>query len=186
MNQENYNYKQIIEALLFAADEPLLYKEISSAVEDLKEDQLTDIIDQLNAEYIEQRRTFRINKIAKGYQMVTISELYPYLSKLFNSRKKGKLSKAALETLAIVAYKQPVTKAEVEAIRGVTVDMAPLLEKELIKILGRKDVPGKPIIYGTADKFLQYFGLPDIKDLPDFKEFVVTAEEESQKLEVIS
>jgi len=172
--KEICDYKKIIEALIFSTDEPLTIKTIISVLPDINEKAVEAFVEEINQEYLQLNRPFQIVKLAGGFQMVTKSEYSLWLTKVYNLRKKGRLSKPALETLAITAYKQPITKAEVEAIRGVNVDgvMNVLMEKDLIKILGRKDVPGRPIIYGTTMKFLQYFGLADLKDLPSVEEFV--------------
>ena len=166
--------KPIVEAMVFAADEPLTFKAIKDVLKDVEKNQIQEVIDLLNKEYEDAQRAFQIKEIANGWQMQTKEDFAPWLSKLYSLRKKGRLSKPALESLSVVAYKQPVTRAEVEAIRGVNVDgvMALLMEKDFIKILGRKDSPGRPIIYGTTDKFLEYFGLVSVKDLPPIEEFV--------------
>ena len=165
------DHKKIIEALIFASEEPLAFKDLKKVFPEIVMEEVERDIVVLNEEYANTGRPFSIKYIAEGWQMTANDDMGEWIQKLFADKKKGKLSKAALEILSIVAYKQPVTKAEIEAIRGVAIDMNVLLEKNYVKILGRKDVPGKPILYGTTTKFLEYFGLSDIKSLPKLEEF---------------
>ena len=131
-----------------------------------------EVVKELQNEYIMRNSGIKIQEIAGGIRLGT-NELYgEELKKIFQRRKKQKLSKAALETLAIIAYKQPITRTEIEFIRGVSIDgvMKDLMEKNFVKIVGRKNVPGAPALYGTTKEFLQYFGLKSIKDLPTLRE----------------
>lgn len=164
------NTKGIIEALLFTWGDPLDLKSISSILEmdDLiVENILFDMIKEF-----EEERGLNIIKINDSYQLCTKMEHYEYIKKLNNKSNKS-LSNAALETLSIIAYKQPVTKGEIDNIRGVKSDrvIETLTEKKLIEELGRLERPGKPIIYGTSDNFLKYFGLESLDDLPNTSDF---------------
>jgi len=160
--------EKIIEAVLFASDTPVEPKTLRSIVEGLTDEELLDIIDGLNREYASTERTFRIVEVAGGFQFETLSRYGVFVERLFKSRARPKLSRAALETLAIVAYKQPISKVEIEALRGVDSDapVRTLLNRDLIEVVGRGDTVGKPLLYGTTKEFLRYFGLNDIKDLP--------------------
>lgn len=178
--------KNILEALLFASDEPLTTQTIkdllklSTDLRKLRQD-ILDINKKLQAE----RRPFEIVEVAGGFQLRTILSYQKYLKGLFKDRAMRRLSGQALETLAIIAYKQPVSRAEIEGIRNVTTDsaMKTLLEKRLIKILGKsEDKPGKPIVYGTTRDFLKYFGLNRISDLPKIEEFEEIAKAQEREL----
>ena len=173
-NKQSKNIKRTVEALIFAAAEPLTLKEIKSIVNDVDKKILDETVALLNQEYAQEQRAFHIVPLANGWQLVTREEFAEDLKQLYDHRVKTRLSKPALETLSIISYKQPVTKIEIENIHGVNADgmIKSLLNRELIKITGRKDVPGRPIIYETTDKFLQYFGLESLKDLPSLEEFV--------------
>jgi segregation and condensation protein B len=161
----------MIEAMLFVSGEPITLASIKGVL-DIPEDDIKKAIDELMADYRERDRGLLILEIAQGYQMVT-NPLYAKLLRKFTSAAtSNKLSMPALETLAIVAYKQPLIKAEIEQIRGVNSDgvIKSLLDKRLIKIVGQKEAPGKPMLYGTTKDFLQYFGLKDLTELPTLKE----------------
>lgn len=164
--------KQILEALLFASEKPLSIEEVRQVLEEETTKDIRALIDELKDEYEAQARGFRIYEIAGGYQVSTHPGFAPWLKKLHGSRRTSRFSKPALETLAIVAYRQPVTRAEIESIRGVNVEgvLKTLLEKEMVRIKGRKDSPGRPIIYGTTDQFLEYFGLRNLSELPTLEE----------------
>ncbi len=135
---------------------------------------------ELKKEYEAQGRGFRLFEIAGGYQLVTDEKFSPYLKKFYQSREKRRRSQASLETLSVVAFRQPVTRADIEGVRGVNVDGAlkSLLEKGLVKIAGRKEVPGRPILYGTTKEFLEHFGLNSVKELPPLSEFTLKDIEE--------
>lgn len=164
--------KSIIECLLFVSKEPLSLKTIGQILE-LPEDEIKILVDELSTEYNNERHGINIQFVANGYQIYTRPEFAPYIEKLYKPQNSYGLSKAALETLAIIAYKQPVTRAEVEAIRGVRIDSAvgTLIEKNLVKEVGRKEGPGRPMLFGTTPSFLKYFGLQDLTELPDPEEF---------------
>jgi len=171
--------KHIIEALIFASDEPIDTQTILNIIKSVdKEEELElyslveNAIEELNQFYEENGVAFRIIKIAKGYQFATRPEFSRYVGFMNTERRQKRLSQAALETLAIIAYKQPITKPEIERIRGVNADyiLSTLLEKNLICIKGRAETVGRPLLYGTTDEFLKYFGISDISDLPKPRE----------------
>jgi segregation and condensation protein B len=165
--------ESVIEAILFASDEPLsadrLVKiaEFNGGVKQVKK-----CIETLNEQYQQSGRAFRIEEIAGGYQMMTLPEYNNWLKNLLRQRADNKLSPAALETLAIVAYKQPIIRADIESIRGVACGemVRSLMYKGLVKIVGKAEVLGRPLLYGTTKKFLEVFGLSDLKDLPKAEE----------------
>jgi segregation and condensation protein B len=166
--------KYAVEALLFASEKPLSAEEIRQAFEPgITVADVREAIYTLKADYDAQGRGFRLFEIAEGFQLMTDPRFADYLKRFYTSREKKRVSPASLETLAVIAYKQPVTKADIEFIRGVNVDgpMKTLLEKSLIKITGKKEVPGHPFLYGTTKEFLDHFGLKSIQDLPPLKEF---------------
>jgi len=166
--------KAVLEALIFASSEPVTVKEMSIIIE-LNEETVRALLAELTQEYKDQRRGIQILEVAGGYQMVTKPELAVYLEKLRKVPRQVPLSQAALETLAIIAYKQPITRAEIETIRGVRVDssLSTLLEKGLIEETGRKEGPGRPILYGTTRKFLKYFGLNSLDELPIVEDWIL-------------
>lgn len=166
--------KRIIEALLFVADEPLSAAKVAEAVGGIGTEKVRALVDELRAEYEAQGRAFTIEELAGGYRMLTRPEYHPYLRAFFHQPRDVKLSPAALETLAIVAYKQPINRAEVEAIRGVDSSgvVQRLLEYRLIKIVGRSEELGRPLLYGTTKEFLEHFGLKSIRDLPEVQELL--------------
>lgn len=163
--------KGIIEALLFTWGDPLDIKSISSILE-LDEIIVENILEEMISEFNIEKRGLKIIRLNNSYQLATRIEYFDYIKKLDNKTKKS-LSNAALETLSIIAYKQPVTKSEIDNIRGVKSDrvIETLYEKKLIIELGRLERPGRPIIYGTSDDFLKYFGLESLEDLPNANEF---------------
>jgi segregation and condensation protein B len=167
--------KQIIEALLFVADEPLSAGKIAEAVGGIGAEKVRALVDELRAEYEAQGRAFTIEELAGGYRMLTRPEYHPYLRVFSKEPREVKLSPAALETLAIVAYKQPINRAEVEAIRGVDSSgvIQRLLEYRLVRIVGRSEELGRPLLYGTTKEFLEHFGLKSIRDLPEVQELLV-------------
>ena len=162
----------IIECLIFVSKHPLTIQEISGFLKDIEKKEITGTLDELQKKWEEMGRSFILESVAGGYQFRTRPEYSQYIVEFNKEIKKFRLSKAALEVLAIVAYKQPVTKIEVEKIRGVdcSSSVGMLLERRFIEIAGRKEVPGKPFLYRTTDLFLETFGLENIKDLPTVKE----------------
>jgi segregation and condensation protein B len=165
---DNIILQSNLEALLFVSDEPLNLKRLAEVIEGASREELSKALDDLMQRYEEEKYGIQLVEIAGGYQLCTKPACADAINKLFEKRRKRTLSKAALETLAIIAYKQPITRGEVEAIRGVNVDGAvhTLLERRLVKIAGRQDAPGRPFLYRTTKSFLQYFGLKNLKDLP--------------------
>lgn len=166
--------KQIIEALLIATDAPLSVDRIAGIINCPAEEVIRHI-ETLNQEYKETGRAFEIKELAGGFQIYTLPEYADFVGKL--KQKKEKLSKAALETLAIIAYHQPITRAEVEKARGVDSSyiLESLLEKGLIKTCGRLPTPGRPIKYSTTNEFLRYFGIRDLSELPREEDFAEPA-----------
>ena len=160
--------EKIVEAVLFASDVPVESEKLYEIIDGLAEPELLDIIGSLNSGYEAGGHTFRIVEMAGGFQFETIAQYGIFVEKLFHTKSRPKLSRAALETLAIVAYKQPISKAEIDALRGVDSDASvrTLQNRDLCEIKGRGDSVGKPLLYGTTKEFLRYFGLKDIKDLP--------------------
>ena len=163
--------ESVVEAVLFASDESLTGARLASIVETSAK-QIRQHIKNLNDKYKANNNAFRIEQIAGGYQMLTLSPYNHWLKKLLRVRSDNKLSPAAMETLAIIAYKQPVMRADIEAIRGVAVGevIRSLSYKGLVKIVGRAEVLGRPMLYGTTKKFLEVFGLNTLKDLPKVQE----------------
>lgn len=163
--------ESVIEAMLFASDEPLTDSRLASIVETTAK-QVRRCIEALNAKYERNHNAFRIEPIAGGYQMLTMDIYNSWLKKMLRARSDSKLSPAAMETLAIIAYKQPVIRADIEAIRGVAVGevIRSLMYKGLVKIAGRAEILGRPMLYGTTKKFLEVFGLNCLKDLPKAEE----------------
>ena len=178
---ENNYAKSIIEALLFVADEPMPVKNIKNVIEELKEEEIRKLISELALEYETTGRAFSIVEIAEGFQIVTRPQFAPWIKKMYKSKLTHRLSKPALETLAIIAYRQPITKIEIEAIRGVSAEgvLDTLLDRDLVAIKGRKDVIGRPLLYGTTKEFLRYFGLKDLTEMPKIEELIGKMEEEN-------
>ncbi|PIQ90671.1 MAG: SMC-Scp complex subunit ScpB [Candidatus Omnitrophica bacterium CG11_big_fil_rev_8_21_14_0_20_41_12] len=186
---DEHNLKSAIEALIFASEKPITLEQIKKVLEISDNSTINKIIQELIAEYIGQNRGIRIIEVAGGFQMITASAFAPFLKKLFKSRNRDKLSRQALETLAIIAYKQPLTKAEIESLRNVNIDgvMKSLLDKNLIRISGRKKVPGRPYVFGSTREFLEHFGLRSLQDLPKIEDFTALAQEQqAQDIEPIT
>ena len=165
--------KPIVESLIFAAEEPISLRKLTDIIEGVDSSQIQEAITQLKNDYDIHGRSFQIEEIAGGYQLFTKPEYYVWVAKLRKKSGETKLSQAALETLAIIAYKQPILRANLESIRGVQSGqiIRLLMEKDLVKVVGRDESLGHPLLYGTTKKFLEYFGLKDIKDLPKSEEF---------------
>jgi len=161
----------IIEAIIFASEVPLTAERVAEIMPDIEKKEITALLEKLVREYEERGGGFCLMEVAGGYQFRTKQDLAPWIRKLKVARPTM-LSPAAFETLAVVAYRQPLVKSEIDRIRGVDVSGAlkGLLEKKLVRIVGRKDVPGKPIIYGTTKKFLEVFNLRDLSELPTLRE----------------
>lgn len=164
---------QVVEALLFASEGPLTAKKIREVIPEVgTESTIKKLINEIDEKYSLQNSPYKIIELAGGFQIVTREEFSPWLAKLYKSRSQTKLTRKGLETLSIIAYKQPITKLEVEKIRGVNADgvIRTLAERNLITVTGREKAPGSPLLYGTTDYFLEYFGLKDISHMPKLKE----------------
>ncbi len=164
--------KSILEAILFIAGEPISLDSLINILE-IDKGEVERLARELINEYTINNNGLLVAEVAGGFQMVTNPACAPWVKKLLSTAVPTKLSQPSLETLAIIAYKQPIIKAEIEAIRGVNSDgvVKTLLDRRLVKILGRKEVPGRPLMYGTTKEFLQYFGLKDLSEMPTLKEF---------------
>lgn len=163
--------KRVIEGLLFSSSEPIHFnklREVLETIHDFKPRILKEIIDQLREDYMVQQRAYRLEEIADGYILRTCEELSPYIDLLHRNKRTEKLSHAAAEVLAIIAYKQPITRPQVDAIRGVDSSgvVQSLLERQLIESVGRLEAPGRPTLYGITKDFLKHFGLKDLAELP--------------------
>jgi segregation and condensation protein B len=178
MSQDNT--KAVIEALIFSSERPLAIEQIKKVLDNLDPTDIRRLIEELKAEYEDAKGGIRIIEIAGGFQMITNPDFATFLKKLYKQRRVEHLSKAALETLAIIAYKQPVTKLEIESLRSVNIDgvMGNLLDKGLIRIAGRKRAPGRPYVFGTSRQFLEYFGLKSLEELPKIEDFAKLANQE--------
>lgn len=172
---------QHIEALVFSANSPISRQEILDVLEtafetEFKEEEVDEAIEILRKRYQPEEFAFELVDISGGLRFLTKSAFFPTVGTHLRLTTRKRLSRSALETLSIIAYKQPVTKSEIENIRGVGSDyaMQKLLEKELVAIVGRSDGPGRPLLYGTSEKFMDYFGIKSLEDLPKPKDFAMT------------
>ncbi len=179
---------QVIEALLFAAQKPLTARELVTAIKSAggedpaaagpnefakaTEAQVAAALEQLKIEYIQQARAFQLAEKSEGWQLASDPAYAPWVQQLFPAVKPARLTPPSLETLAIIAYRQPITRADIEAVRGVAVDgvLQNLMERGLVKIGGRAEVPGRPLLYETTQFFLEHFGLRDLDELPNAEE----------------
>ena len=179
--------KHAVEALVFASPKPITLEEIAKAIRgaaveseiltlqplsEVKEADVTAALEELKTEYAQQERAFQITEQVNGWAMTTVKDAADYVRQLYPEAKPTRLSGPALETLAIIAYRQPVTRADIEAVRGVAVDgvMQVLLDRSLVNIIGRAEVPGRPLLYATTEYFLQHFGLKAVDELPNVDE----------------
>jgi segregation and condensation protein B len=179
--------EKVIEALLFSAQKPLSIREITAAIKAAEGDQASDTpnefarvknaevagaLEQLKVEYIQQSRAFQLVEKAEGWQLATDPGFAKWVRQLFPAPKPARLSAPSLETLAIIAYRQPITRADVEAVRGVNIDgvLQTLMERGLVKIAGRAEIPGRPLLYETTQFFLDHFGLRNLDELPNAEE----------------
>ncbi len=177
--------RQIIEALILTAEEPISAKKLSKILPESSLALVNQLVGELNVSYSERSAAFEIARVAGGYQLRTLSAMAPYLTKLKETRPL-RLSRAALETLAIVAYRQPVTRAEIEQIRGVDAGavLRTMMDRKLVRIAGHRDVPGRPIIYATTKRFLEIFSMHNLKDLPSLRDLKeIAGEQEELELE---
>ncbi len=161
-----------IEALLFSSNSPLSPSRLLSLTVASSKKEIREAVESLREFYRKTNRSFQVVEVAGGYQITTLPEFSDTVSRMFKTRRKTRLSRPALETLAIIAYQQPVPRMKIEAIRGVNCDgvLSTLVEKELITITGRGEGVGRPYLYSTTKKFLEYLGLKDYRDLPDIEE----------------
>ena len=175
---ERTERRRLVEALILGAPEPVSVARLAELVPHAKAKHVRELVEELNAEYTAQGRAFEIWEVAGGYQVRTRPEFAPWLQQLQKTRPL-RLSQAALETLAIVAYRQPVTRGEIEHVRGVDAGavVRSLLERKLVRIAGHREVPGRPLLYGTTRRFLEVFGLDRLEDLPSLRELEEIAAE---------
>jgi segregation and condensation protein B len=168
---EREEIRSIVESLLFVADGPQSLQRFAEVLDGVDRETIQSILNELQTELEAQNRGIRLAEVAGGYQLRTPKSTADWVKKFLGGRP-SRMGKATLETLAIIAYRQPITKAEIEAIRGVDVDgvIGTLLERSLIRAVARKDVPGRPFLYGTTAEFLQLFNLKDLSQLPTLKE----------------
>lgn len=168
---EREDLKSILESLLFVADGPVTVQRLSEVIDGAGKDDIRSLLEEFDTELQDNRRGIRLVEVAGGYQLRTAKVNADWVKKFLGGRP-ARMGRATLETLAIVAYRQPITKAEIEAIRGVDVDgvITTLLERNLVRAVARKDVPGRPFLYGTTPEFLELFNLKDLAQLPTLKE----------------
>ncbi len=176
--------KGIIEALLFVSREPLLLDKVTTVLAGPPKVAIYNAMKALQHDYDQEGRGLQIVELAGGYAMVTRADCAPWITRLNKIKASVKVSRSALETLAIIAYKQPTMRAEIEQIRGVETSsvLRTLLDQKLIRIVGRKDIPGRPILYGTSKTFLQKFGLRDLRDLPPLRDFAALGQGDNPEL----
>ncbi len=179
--------KRILEALLFASNKPLMISEMRKVLKVLTPSQIGGLLSDLKADYARENHSFELIEIANGYEIATRKDYAPWLMKLELQKKMRQVTQSALETLAIMAYKQPITRAEIEELRGVDASgvVNTLMERNFIKIVGKKEVPGRPFLYGTTEKFLEHFGLKSIQDLPSIDEIRTVVENSVKKDELL-
>jgi segregation and condensation protein B len=167
-------HKLVLEALLFAIDAPVALATLVEVLDGPSPEEVTEILGELKREYESTERGVALSEIAGGYQILSRKECAPWIERMLRSRRKTRLSRAGLETLAIVAYKQPITKTEIDSIRGVdsSGSLHTLLERNLVLIRGRSKAVGRPLLYGSTPEFLSYMGVNDLDDLPELKELL--------------
>lgn len=183
---EGYELAAVLEALLFVSAEPVSVSRLATAVATVSKAEIEQALKRLEQDLAQDGRGIQLVKLAGGYRIVTKAEYAPWLKRLDKAKAAQKLSRSALESLAIIAYKQPLVRAEIEEIRGVETSgvLRTLLERKLVRIVGRKEVPGRPIMYGTTKFFLEHFGLQDITQLPPLREFKELGEAEQALLPI--
>lgn len=179
--------KRVIEAILFTAGKPVTIADLKRALGAYTPHKIGEMVRELQSEYEREGRSFRIQEIAGGFECATDPKFAPWILKLELQRKSRQATQSALETLAILAYKQPVTRTEIEDLRGVEVSgvLVTLLERGFIKVVGKKEVPGRPFLYGTTDKFLEHFGLKSLADLPNLSEIQTLIENSVKREELL-
>jgi segregation and condensation protein B len=176
----------ILETLLFVSHEPVTLDRLAAVLGGMSKSDVRQALERMKSDYERGDRGFQITEVAGGFQLATRPEYAPWIKALGKTKPAAKLSRSGLESLAIIAYKQPIVRAEIEAIRGVETSgvLRTLLERKLVRIVGRKEVPGRPIMYGTTKFFLQHFGLRDLAELPPLREFKELGESEQALLPV--
>ncbi len=179
MSKSEDNLKAVMEALLFSSDKPLSLEQVRGVLDNLSVEEIRRVLEGLKDEYEKSNRGVRVAEVAGGFRMITAPLCAPFLKRLYKERQVERLSRPALETLAIIAYKQPLTRLDIESLRNVNVDgiIRMLLDKELIRVTGRKKAQGRPRVYGTTRQFLEYFGLKSLEELPKIEDFLKTSEE---------
>ena len=183
---EERELKAIVESLLFVSADPVPMERLMVALGTVSKSELRQALQSLREDFDREGRGVQVVELAGGYQIVTRAEYAPWITRLAKAKASPKLSRSAMESLAIIAYKQPIVRSEIEQIRGVEVSgvLRTLLERKLIRMVGRKEVPGRPIMYGTTKLFLQQFGLNDLSQLPPLREFKELGEAEQAMLPV--
>ena len=176
----------ILETLLFVSHEPVTLDRLAAVLGGISKSDVRRALEQMKSDYERNDRGIHISEVAGGFQLATRPEYAPWIKALGKTKPAAKLSRSGLESLAIIAYKQPIVRAEIEAIRGVETSgvLRTLLERKLVRIVGRKEVPGRPIMYGTTKFFLQHFGLRDLAELPPLREFKELGESEQALLPI--
>jgi len=179
---DNGNIDNIVLALLFSSDEPLSVRRLSSILDDTPGTEIREAIDRWRKRFDDEAWSVVLEKVGGGYQLSSRPQYAPYIARLYSGRRKLRLSKAALEALAIISYRQPITRADIENVRGVSCGgvVSNLLERSLIRITGKDKVLGAPFLYGTTQEFLEYLGLNSLKDLPSLEELEALLEREEQ------
>lgn len=179
--------KQVIEALLFAATKPLTPQEIRKVLKFMSVPEILKVIREIQDEVAASGRSYELIELANGFEYATKKEFAPWIMKVELQKKAKQVTQSALETLSILVYKQPITRAEIEELRGVDVSgvMTTLVERDLVKIVGRKEVPGRPFMYGTTEKFLEHFGLKSLRDLPNIDEIKSIVESSVNKEDLL-
>ena len=179
--------RAVLEALLFASDEPVTVEVVAALLGEERTKEIEDALADLTREYDTPERGLRVQHLGGGFRLTTAAHLGPYLREMVRARNRQRLSRAALETLAVVAYKQPITAPEIQEIRGVNPSaiLNALLDRRLVRVLGRKKVVGKPFLYGTSREFLVRFGLNSLDDLPSMEEFASLIEPEEPELPLV-
>jgi segregation and condensation protein B len=183
---EDQEAKPIIEALLFVSPEPVSVERLQEVLEGMDRTRIQSLLEIISNGYEQNGHGLQLVEVAGGYQLTTKQECAPWIRRLDEIRTASRLSKPGIETIAIIAYKQPITRAEIEEIRGVDTSgvIKTLLERRLIKIAGRREAAGRPLLYGTTKEFLEYFGLRDLSGLPSLKEFKEVAQAEAEPVMV--
>ncbi|MBM3316617.1 MAG: SMC-Scp complex subunit ScpB [Candidatus Eisenbacteria bacterium] len=177
---------RIVEALLFAADAPLTRAQIAEAIPEATVEELEGALGELARFYDDSGRGFCLAAVGGGHQLLTRPALSPWVERLLVGRRRQRLSRAGLEVLAVIAYRQPVTRGEIETVRGVDcgASLRTLLERKLIAVRGRARAAGHPLLYATTDRFLEHFGIADISELPKLEEFAALVDREAARAEV--